>query len=499
MTNYSRILGLTIGAVAQTAFFGCSSGVDARPEPVRNIVFILIDDLGVMDLVCYGSDYYETPHLDALASQGMRFTEAYTAHPVCSPTRASILTGRYPARLHLTAFIPGREPTYSKLRAPDWIKYLRQTEEIYAKPFNEAGFQTFHVGKWHAGHEYTGNKSPGLFGFQHVVAGSPLHPQTPQDPHAVDRYTRAIEDFMERHRDVPFLAVLSHETVHVPIYDQPEMIEKYRNKPPGSNGQNNPVMAAMIERMDNSVGRVVSKIKELGLENNTAVIFFSDNGGLSSVYSEEHGASITATSNLPYRGGKSQIYEGGIRVPLIIKWPGVTAPGSVCDVPVISNDLYPTFLQMAGLPLMPEQHLDGLGLAPLLSQTGSLNRNTLYWHYPHYQTLPPHSAVRHHQWKLIQHHGEDARIELFNLEDDPGERHNLADSHPEQREKLLAFLHDHLTTIGAQMPYPNPNHDPNRHWRSVDSRGEWDPYEHDQDNDPRTYVTDPGLDYGAVR
>jgi arylsulfatase A len=462
-------------------------------EPVRNVVFILADDLGIKDLECYGSDYYKTPNLDRLAAEGMRFTDAYSAHPVCSPTRASILTGRYPARLHLTAYIPGQECPKAKLSHPkDWIKYLRDDEMTYAEAFRDAGFATCHIGKWHVG-----VRSPAEHGFDVVTAerNAWSNPDM-EDPWFVRHYTEAAERFMEEHRNEPFLLTLSHGTVHVPLHEKEELIFKYRKKTPGDNGQNNPVYAAMVERLDWSVGRVLSKIKELGLEQNTAVVFFSDNGGLNQVYDKKLKKNVTATSNLPYRGGKSILYEGGIRVPLLIRWPGVTQAGAVCEQPVISNDLYPTFLQMAGLPLKPEQHLDGLGLLPLLKGE-ALNRNCLYWHYPHYQSMPPHGTVRCGDWKLIEHY-EDGTLELFNLAEDIGERHNLTSAHPGRAAQLKKTLHDHLLSIGAQMPTENPDYDASIHWRTDCGQGEYDANENRQAEDPRRYVTDPNRDYGAT-
>jgi arylsulfatase A-like enzyme len=472
--------------------FGSLTGFSGNgPQPVRNIVFILADDLGIKDLGSYGSGYYETPNCDRLAAEGMRFTSAYSAHPVCSPTRASILTGRYPQRLHLTTYIPGKECPHAMLCSPDWIKYLRESETTYAEAFREAGYATCHIGKWHVG------SWPGKYGFDVVTAERRGDQKDYNDPWFVDCYTTAAEKFMAENKDRPFLLTLSHGTVHVPLYEKDDLIGKYREKTPGENGQNNPVYAAMVERMDWSVGRVLAKIKELGLETNTAVVFFSDNGGLMEVYDEALKKSVVATSNLPYRGGKSQLYEGGIRVPLIIKWPGVTEPGSTCDVPVISTDLYPTFLNMAGLLLRPEQHLDGLSLTPLLRGQNTLPRKNLFWHYPHYHTLPPHSAVRSEDWKLIEFFGEKARMELFDLKNDPGETHNLVSEKPETAQRLRQLLHDHLDSIGAQMATPNPNVDPSVDWGRDSCNGSYDPYERNQSADPRGYVTDPARDYRA--
>lgn len=469
------------------------SGVAA--QTVRNVVFILIDDLGVRDLGCYGSDYYETTNCDRLASEGMRFTAAYAAHAVCSPTRAAILTGRYPARLHLSAYIPGQECPNAKMKAPqDWIKYLRFSETTYAEAFRNAGYATCHIGKWHVSPVF----GPEKHGFKTVTPWMKDHSQAGDDPWFVRYYTEAAEHFMEANKERPFLLTLSHGTVHVPLYETKERIDKYRAKKTGATGQNNPTYAAMVERMDWSVGRVLAKLKELGIEDETAVVFTSDNGGLMKVFDKEQNKTVTATSNLPYRGGKSQMYEGGIRIPLIVRWPGVAAPGSECDTPVISTDLYPTFLQMAGLPLMPGQHLDGCSLAPLLTGTGGLKRNALYWHYPHYQTIPPHGAIRWNDWKLIEHY-EDGRIELFNLAEDLSESKNLAAVFPERAQQLRGWLHDHLEAIGAQMPVPNPNHNPDVYWRKGSFNAPFDSWERKQDQDLRKYVTDPAVNYGAVK
>lgn len=468
-----------------------AAAVDA-PNEGPNLVFLLADDLGAMDLGCCGSRYYETPNLDRLAAEGMRFSGAYAAGAVCSPTRASILTGRYPARLHLTAHIPGNEPPNARLRSPDWIKYLRESEITYAEAIREAGFVTFHGGKWHVDSEYDGKGSPGRHGFEFVVPGGGA--KDPADPHHVGKYTAAAEAFIEAHRGRQFLAVVSYNSVHVPLYEREELIAKYRDRPPGPNGQNNAVMAAMIERMDWSVGRILAKIEALGLQDRTAVVFFSDNGGLSNVFDGRTRQTIIATSNLPYRGGKSQNYDGGIRVPLLVKWPGVTRPGSVSPVPVISTDLYPTFLDMLGLPLRSGQHLDGLSLAPLLRGGDTMDRQNLFWHFPHYHTLPPHGAVRAGNWKLIEHY-ETGTAELFDLAADPGERNDLASVRPERARALRDLFHAHLEAIGAQMPVPNPDHKPDDSTRVGSSKGTFDPREKDQGSDPRTYVEDPGRDY----
>lgn len=454
-----------------------------KPPKVRNIVFILADDLGVMDLGCQGSDYYKTPNIDAFAKTAVRFTNAYAAQSVCSPTRASILTGRYPARLHFTAHIPGWSRPYARLMAPDWTPYIQKDEITYAEALRDAGFRTFHAGKWHV----SSKTGPAAHGFQEVAPDLSPKGRDMEDPWYVDSYTKAVEDFMERNKDRPFLAVLSHGTVHVPLYEKEGRIAPWREVLPGKNGQNNPVMAAMIENLDTSVGRVLDKIKALGLEEETAVIFYSDNGGLTNVQDEKTGKTITATSNLPWRGGKSQSYEGGIRVPLLIRWPGVTAPGTLCSTPVISMDLFPTFLDMAGLPPLPGQHLDGLSLAPLF-MGGKLERNNLFWHFPHYHTLPPHGAVRSGHWKMVLNYETD-EAELFDLAADPGEGNNLAQLRPDVVKTLRDYLTRHLQAVGGQMPELNPNYQPGAQGKAEPAR--YDPREGDPARERRPVSTNP--------
>lgn len=499
-TNWTRrgfLRNAALGAAALASPFGISSCASGQPakagaKPARNLVFILIDDLGVMDLAIQGSDYYETPNCDRLAKSGMRFTDAYAAHPVCSPTRASLLTGRYPARLKLSAYIPGQLMPHAKLQPPDFIGYMRDAEKTYAEAFRDAGFRTCHVGKWHV----SSRSGPAEHGFETVTAQrNGWSDKDFDDPWFVDHYTSALEQFMEQNRDQRFLAVLSHGTVHVPLYEKEELIDKYRGKQPGSNRQSNPTMGAMIERMDWSVGRVLDKLEELGIAEETAVVFTSDNGGLSNVWDQELQKAVIATSNLPWRGGKSQLYEGGIRIPMMIRWPGVTQPGSVEKTPVITTDLYPTFLEICGQELLPGQHLDGLSLAPLLGGSGKLERNNLYFHYPHYQTMPPHSAVRSGDWKLILHYEGDW-VELFNLAEDPGEKNNLAKKHPEIAEQLRGYLMRHFAAIGAQLPVANPDHIAGRESEGK-SQNDYDPHETRQAEDPRPIVADPDKDAGA--
>lgn len=432
------------------------------PDEAKNIVLILVDDMGWRDLVSYGSDYYETPNIDQLAIEGVRFTTAYSAHPVCSPTRSSITTGKYPARLHLTSFIPGAERDYASLSHPgDWAKYLPMSEITYAEALRDRGYKTFHAGKWHLG-----LLSPVYHGFDEIDPDL-NHSEGSDDPKNEMRYTQSCIDFIEENRDSLFLTVISHNTVHVPLETSQELEDKYLAKNPGSFGQDNAVMAGMIESLDQSVGMLMEKLTELDLLERTYVIFVSDNGGLAS-----------ATSNHPLRGGKSQLYEGGIRIPLIIRGPGLKRNYQVAH-PVITNDLFPTMLSMARIDLLPEVHKDGVSLMPLLlGDSRELERENLFFHYPHYQTLSPHSAIRSGQWKLIEYY-EDGSTELYDLISDPGESNNLAESMSSKRDELLQLLHDHFSEIAAQLPTQNPNYDPDReteqHW------GEFDPEEFQQE------------------
>jgi len=459
-TKFSRrnfLKGLAAGAAGVALSTGAHA---ARKEAHKlNFVFFLIDDMGWVDLSCYGSKYYETPNIDRLASQGMRFTQAYAACPVCSPTRASIMTGKYPARLHLTDFIPGHVHPYAKLAVPDWTKYLPLEEVTIAEAFKDAGYTTCFIGKWHLG---SGKYYPEKQGFDINIAGcsrgapstyfSPYNIENltngPEGEYLTDRLTDEAVRFLDENGDKPFLLYFSHYAVHTPLQAKKEVIEKYERKP--KHGQKSAVYAAMVESVDDSVGRIMEKLEELGIADDTAIIFMSDNGG-----------HVGATNNAPLREAKGTGYEGGIRVPMIVKCTGIVEPNSVCDVPVISNDFYPTMLEMAGLPLRPEQHCDGVSLMPLLTKKGEIEREALFWHYPHYHRSEPFGAVRKGDWKLIEYY-EDMAVELYNLKDDIGEQNDLAEKNPAKVEELRELLNKWRESVGAQMPTPNPNFDPER-------------------------------------
>jgi arylsulfatase A len=443
------------------------------PQPARaaspqkpNIILILADDLGWTDLACYGSDFYETPHLDRLAKEGMKFTQAYSACCVCSPTRAAILTGKYPARLHVTDWIPGQPPENPKLLVPDWTKYLPLQEVTLARALKSAGYATASIGKWHLGGE---EYFPDKHGFDVNRGGSsaaqpPSYfapykiatlPEGPEGEYVTDRLGEEAVRFIEQNKENPFFLYLPHFAVHLPLQGKKDLVKKYEAKLRPGLAQTNAIYAAMIESMDDSVGRIRRKLEELKLADRTIVIFASDNGGR-----------VPTTSNRPLRVGKGSCYEGGTRVPLIVHWPGVTRAGGVCETPVISMDVFPTILEIAHLKNKQIKNVDGLSLAPLLREKGRLKRDTLFWHYPHYQHYQlggttPYGAIRAGDFKLIEFF-DDMRVELYNLHEDIGEQHNLAAQMPRKVNELRSRLHAWREKVGAQMPSRNPAHDPSR-------------------------------------
>ena len=450
--------GFLGGATLLPSQLAAAAGITS-PKP--NFVFILIDDMGWTDVTCFGSTFYETPNVDRLAGQGVRFTNAYAACTVCSPTRASILTGKYPARLHITDWIEGHKRPYAKLKIPDWTMHLPLEEVTLAEALKPAGYVSASIGKWHLGKEPF---YPDKNGFAINIAGTdkgqppsyfaPYKIATiadgPSGEYITDRLTTEAERFMEANKDKPFLLYFSHFAVHTPLQARQNVIAKYKEKVKPGQAQKNPVYAAMVESVDDSVARIMKKLDELGIADHTVVIFMSDNGGL-----------IGSTSNLPLRAGKGSAYEGGVRTPLIIKWPGVAKPNTACDEPVISTDFYPTMLDMARVAAEPGQAIDGASLVSLLKGRDHLDRSEIYWHYPHYHPggATPYSAVRQRDYKLIEFH-EDGHAELYNLKDDISEKTDLGGTMPEKVAELRAELADWRLSVGAQMPTANPDYDP---------------------------------------
>ncbi len=437
-----------------------SSAAITRP----NIIFILVDDLGATDGGVFGSKFYETPNVDRLAAQGMRFTRAYSACTVCSPTRASTLTGQYPARLHITDWIAGHKRPYAKLAVPNWRMFLPTNEVNLARTLKNAGYATASIGKWHLGPP---DCFPDRQGFDINVAGYdrgqppsyfapyriPTLPEGPQGEFLTDRESAEACRFIEQHKDRPFFLYLPHYAVHTPLQGKTNVISKYRAKALAQGGpQTNATYAALVESVDDSLGRIMAKLDELKIADNTIIIYTGDNGGL-----------LPVTSNLGIRAGKGSAYEGGVRVPLVVRWPARIKAGAVNETPVISVDHYPTLLEFAGVKDAAGHVVDGESLAPLLFQTGTLQRDTIYWHYPHYHPggATPYGAVREGNLKLIEFF-ETGKAELYDLRDDPAERNDLAEVRPQVaarlREKLVAWR----KSVDAQLPTPNPDYEPER-------------------------------------
>lgn len=472
--------------IALLVFISCFCRAQQNTRP--NIVFILADDLGWTDLGSFGSSFYETPNIDRLAFEGMKFTNAYAACPVCSPTRASIMTGKYPARTANTDWFGAPQPdnlqshwTRNKplLPAP-YKEYLETEEKTIAESLKEAGYATFFAGKWHLGPEEKywpenhgfdinkgGHKAGGPYGGSKYFSPyeNPRLEDGPDGEYLPLRLGEETASFIEAHKDKPFFAYLSFYSVHTPLMTTKALETKYQQKKEklglkdhwGKEGERevrleqcHPVYAGMVEAMDMAVGIVTDKLNALGLADNTIIIFMSDNGGLST--SEGH-----PTSNLPLRAGKGWLYEGGIREPMIIKWPGVITPGSVCEAPVISTDFYSTLLEVSGLPQDKDQHKDGVSLVKLFRGEKSLNRGAIYWHYPHYgnQGGSPGAAIRQGAWKLIRWYEGD-RMELYNLAQDIGEKNDLAGQQPRRARRMKRKLDDWLEDVNARMPELNP-------------------------------------------
>ena len=423
------------------------TGVCAGKDKPVNILFIVADDLGIRDLGSYGSDFYRTPNLDKLATQGMRFTRAYAACPVCSPTRASILTGRYPQRVQLTDALPwDRLYANPKMVPPDHLKELPAELPTYAKALRKAGYRTALFGKWHLGNEdqFFKKGAHKNYGFDEAF-----------DKNGKDKGVEALTAktlaFLKENQKTPFMLTLMHHTPHVPLTCPPNYKGIYDKVKPGR-FQKNKTYAGMISHLDDSTGRILKTLTALGLDENTVVVFTSDNGGLRKI-----------TSNRPYRGAKGDLYEGGILVPLIVRWPGQIKAGTTSTAPVHSADIFPTFLELAGLKLMPDAHRDGISMLPALRGKKS-NERSLYWHFPHRGN--PSSAVIHGDWKLVRNI-ETGTSELFNLKTDLGEKSDLSAKEPAQLKRLTILLEKHLADSKSQRMTRNPD------WKQNQSKGKF--------------------------
>jgi len=461
-------------AAAGCALSGKSTHTRARRNP-PNIVFIFIDDMGWRDVGFMGSTYYETPNIDKLAGQGMIFTNAYSNAPNCAPARACLLSGQYGPR-HGVYTVNNSDRGPSRLRK---LIPIENTTELASKvvtiaeAIKPAGYVSASIGKWHlgtgpevgptgqgfdvnVGGYSAGHPPKGYF----VPYGNPELPDGPPGEYLTDRLTDEAVEFIETNKNRPFFLYLPHYAVHTPLHAKAELIEKYEKKP-GSNGQNNAKYAAMIESTDQGVGRIMDKLDELGLTDNTVVFFFSDNGGVR-----------TITSNEPLRGGKGMLYEGGILEPMFVRWPGVVRPGTRCDTPIIGIDFYPTLLEMAGVSKPKGKLLDGQSIVRLLKGARALDREAIFWHFPaylqgkapgardpHFRTRPG-GAIRAGDWKLIEYF-EDGALELYNLKDDISEQRNLADSLPDKTRELHQLMLAWRKAVNAPVPTElNPEYNP---------------------------------------
>lgn len=503
-----------------------------------NVVFILADDLGWSDLQCYGSTFYETPNLNKLAEEGVRFTDAYAACHVSSPSRASILTGQYPARTHLSDWLPGRKDfPFQKLKNAVPVPHLPYGENnTFPTVLQANGYETAIIGKWHLGEDSLTTERQGFK--YHTPSGylkgwpatgyfppynMPGLTDGPEGEYLTDRLTDEALKFITENKDKPFLLYLSHYAVHDPIQGRPDLVKKYEEKlakmekPEGlpfilegnpddknpisradldymikndefqgfkvfSNRtvkikqfQDNVQFAAMVESVDESVGRIITKLKELGLDQNTIVIFYSDNGGMSAanfgnpgrVVPEERLDQSFSSSNLPLRGAKGFLYEGGIRVPLIVKWPQHGKINTISSIPVISVDFYPTLLEMTGINTKKLNHImDGQSIVPLLltknKKETDIASRPIFWHFPHYSNhgmQSPGGAIRLGDYKLLDYF-ENNSVQLFNLKNDPGEQNDLSKQMPEKVNELKALLDQWRKDVKADMMDPNPDYNP---------------------------------------
>jgi len=466
------VVSVAGAALTLLASFAVMASAQAADRP--NVVLIVADDLGAHDLTCYGSKFHRTPQLDALATSGVRFTQAYAACPVCSPTRAAIMTGKWPARLHLTDWLPGRgDLPAQRLKRPAFAPQLPLEEVTLAEAFRGAGYVTGAIGKWHlggAGFEPTKQGFDFNVGGDH--SGTPLSYFAPfvrngrampglesaaEGEYLTDRLAAEAEKFIDQHHQRPFFLYLPHYAVHTPLRAKEDAVARFPAASPFRGQQNNPLYAAMLESLDDGVGRVLARLRQHGLSERTIVIFTSDNGGLATV----EGPNTPATSNAPLREGKGYLYEGGIRVPLIMSWPGKWRNAATSDTLASSVDFWPTLLSACGIK--SPSAVDGVSLLPTLETSASnqVDRDTLYWHYPHYanQGGRPGGAIRAGEYKLIEFF-EQGRHELFHVAKDGGESRNLAADQPDRVKELAARLVAWREQVGAQMPTPNPDYRP---------------------------------------
>ena len=451
-----------------------------------NVILFLVDDMGWMDSTVYGSEYYETPNMERLARMGVTFSNAYAANPLCSPTRASLITGKYPGRLNLTTpaghlapepnrpALPRKGPPWQKVLTPNVRHYLSLEEYTLAEAFRDNGYATVFIGKWHLGHEAWW---PEKNGFDINIAGgeyagppsyfAPYHIKTledgPEGEYLTERLTDEAIAYIKSEQEKPFFMCLWHYAVHSPYQEKEDVSARYRTKTDPRGKQDNAIMAAMIEGMDQSLGAILDALEESGQAENTIIAFTSDNGG--NMYDNVEGT--TPTNNAPLRSGKGNIHEGGVRVPAIFAWPGVVDGGFQSDAIISTIDYYPTLLEMVGIPLPQDQVIDGISIASHLSKGQPLERDAIFCHFPHYVSATlnlPSTSVRQGPWKLIRSYGEGEglapKLSLFNLDDDIGEEHDLSEMMPEKVAELDRMISKHLEETGSIVPVVNTAYDP---------------------------------------
>ena len=480
-SHFLVILSLTLSACQPNS----SQQPDTSTQP-PNIIFILADDLGWADLPVYGNKFNQAPNLDQLAAKGMRFTNAYAASAVCSPTRASIISGQYPARVGIIDFITGHWRPFEEVTVPlNRTQFLPLETYTLGELMQDAGYTTGYFGKWHlGGKDYYPSKqgfdqSVVFRGFQFIDIGKKLDPPQDigKDKYLAEALTDLSLDFIDQHQQEPFFLFLSHFDVHVPLDADSTTIHKYLNKPKVDGYPSNAIYAGMIEAIDRSLGRIMNKLEAAGLDQNTMIVFFSDNGGLVKRFDDKPAIAdrrmniypndtlrIIATSNAPLRAEKGTLYEGGIREPLIVCWPGQIEAGSISHTPVTSVDFIPTFAAVTGVELPQDQVFDGESILPQLLGEQAEQERALYWHYPVYHHDVPASAVRLGNWKLIENL-VDGSMALYNLASDLGESNDLSQIEATKRDELYSMLTNWRTKVGARLPIKNPDFDPHKRYQ----------------------------------
>jgi arylsulfatase A len=477
--GYKKNLFLII-ILSLSIFFNACEKKEVKEELSPNIVLFLVDDLGWKDLKSYGSNLYQTPNVDQLSKEGVVFSNAYAAATVCSPTRASILTGKYPATINTTDWISGYHKPFAKYQVPDWTMHLRDEDATLGQVLKEKGYNTIHIGKWHLGEEE--KHWPESYGFDENLGGwkvgmpkkgkgkggyfvpynNPRLEDGPQGEYLTERLAQEAAKYIKSNKEKPFFLNFWLYNVHTPMMAKKEKVSKYENLVDSTELQSNATYAAMVEHMDDALGVVIHQLKELGLYDNTIIVFASDNGGLIG----NKGKLTTKpkiTSNHPLRTGKGDMYEGGVRVPFMVSWPKRIKPNKT-DVLSISPDIFPTLLGLTNQNESVEKiEFDGEDLSNLLLHDVSPKREAIFWHYPHYHTegAKPYSAIRKGDWKLIYAYEQDT-LELYNLKDDLSESTNLIDIFPKKGQELLIELNTWKEKVSAQNPIKNPKYDPKK-------------------------------------